>query len=408
MDQVERHVNEPACYIYVRLYIHWNQPAQFTCDCPFIAPSGTSSTKNYVSISTGHRVPFSSRQLSTDFHRRKSDQLRSLPSMSGTTRANYFIASHTDFLSRDDANPPLKTECPVCLGGIEEHVCVKIICIPGCSHLIGLQCLETLLNDNPNCRKTCPFCRTEWLPALFDQYGNLDAQTPSNNVRRRREESDREIRRMREESDAAVGWSQEERENRRFLEQEERNLNVRESSALTGRAARGSYEQRRERAEQVAEMHRLMEDRDPIQEPSREGDQMLEENHETVRNCYLGVYIDPYEILGAQDGAMAGSALFRREPAREDPSLQRCLYPEPTNFAFRPSSGDNGEAGSSRDRQSTASRHHASPSSSPPHRQEPAYWPGHFSSSRSIFDTNDGPVLRSNSLSDLARIDGPA
>lgn len=79
-------------------------------------------------------------------------------------RAARFLAEHTDFLSHGDTSDPPNTECPICLDGIEEHICVKITGIQGCGHLIGLNCLQELLKHNPDDKKECPMCRAEWIP----------------------------------------------------------------------------------------------------------------------------------------------------------------------------------------------------------------------------------------------------
>jgi hypothetical protein len=84
------------------------------------------------------------------------------------SRAQQFIATHTDFLSHADASDPPNTECPVCLDGIEDHICVKIISIRGCTHLIGLDCLEKMLDHQPDDKKECPMCRTVWMPENGD------------------------------------------------------------------------------------------------------------------------------------------------------------------------------------------------------------------------------------------------
>ena len=78
-------------------------------------------------------------------------------------RAAKFMAEHTDFLSHADTSEPPNTECPICLEGIEDHICVKITNIPGCQHLIGMKCLEELLKRNPDEKKECPLCRAQWI-----------------------------------------------------------------------------------------------------------------------------------------------------------------------------------------------------------------------------------------------------
>lgn len=79
------------------------------------------------------------------------------------SRVDTFLANHTDFLAHADTTIPANTECPICLEDVSEHICVKIVGIPGCVHMIGLECLQVLLNNHPNDKKLCPLCRTEWL-----------------------------------------------------------------------------------------------------------------------------------------------------------------------------------------------------------------------------------------------------
>jgi hypothetical protein len=85
---------------------------------------------------------------------------------SGSQRVEEFIDSHTDFLSHADTSDPPNTECPICLEGIEEHICIKITNLRGCEHMIGLQCLQEMLEHRPDDKKECPMCRTTWLPEV--------------------------------------------------------------------------------------------------------------------------------------------------------------------------------------------------------------------------------------------------
>jgi hypothetical protein len=82
---------------------------------------------------------------------------------SSEDHATRFLAEHTDFLSHNDTSDPPNSECPICLEGIEDHICVKITGIEGCNHLIGLSCLQELLKHNPDAEKTCPLCRKTWI-----------------------------------------------------------------------------------------------------------------------------------------------------------------------------------------------------------------------------------------------------
>ncbi|KAH7396164.1 hypothetical protein BKA66DRAFT_546552 [Pyrenochaeta sp. MPI-SDFR-AT-0127] len=86
------------------------------------------------------------------------------PSANESDRAAQFMERHIDFLSHGDTIDPPNTSCPVCLEGIEEHICVQIKDIPGCSHVIGLSCLEEFLKRDPNQKKECPLCRKVWIP----------------------------------------------------------------------------------------------------------------------------------------------------------------------------------------------------------------------------------------------------
>lgn len=94
-----------------------------------------------------------------------NDMLRQRPrwlSQQLEERVTNFIEQHTEFLSHDDPSPLTNTECPICFEGIEEHICMRIIGIEGCTHLIGLECLEALLKSNTINEKECPLCRTAW------------------------------------------------------------------------------------------------------------------------------------------------------------------------------------------------------------------------------------------------------
>jgi hypothetical protein len=84
----------------------------------------------------------------------------------GPQRAEEFMSSHTDFLSHTDTSDPPNTECPICLEGITEHICIKITNVSGCKHMIGLQCLQEMLEHRPDDKKQCPLCRTVWIPGL--------------------------------------------------------------------------------------------------------------------------------------------------------------------------------------------------------------------------------------------------
>jgi hypothetical protein len=87
-----------------------------------------------------------------------------------SSRLDTFMLAHTDFLSHSDTTDPPNTECPVCVEGIEEHICVKIVNIDGCTHLIGLECLKALFEHMPDAEKKCPLCRTQWIPEHIASY----------------------------------------------------------------------------------------------------------------------------------------------------------------------------------------------------------------------------------------------
>jgi hypothetical protein len=82
----------------------------------------------------------------------------------GDSRAAQFMEQHTEFISQRNASNRTNDACPICLEGITEHVCVRIKGIPGCKHIIGLECLQAFLENNPEAKKECPMCRKEWLP----------------------------------------------------------------------------------------------------------------------------------------------------------------------------------------------------------------------------------------------------
>lgn len=102
-----------------------------------------------------------------------------------------FIEQHTDFLQHSDTTNPANTECPICFEDIENHVCVKIVGVPGCNHMIGLECLEAMLKQDPNGKKSCPLCRKEWISdaneepssangGWYDTYNNFAAVRSAN------------------------------------------------------------------------------------------------------------------------------------------------------------------------------------------------------------------------------------
>ncbi|KAH9882518.1 hypothetical protein J1614_000754 [Plenodomus biglobosus] len=79
------------------------------------------------------------------------------------SRAIVFIARCTEPLTAgaEVAN----SECPVCLEPADRHArgCVQIKRGRGCNHMIGRDCLEAMLMDQPDNRKLCPLCRATWM-----------------------------------------------------------------------------------------------------------------------------------------------------------------------------------------------------------------------------------------------------
>lgn len=91
-------------------------------------------------------------------HRSSATSSRPLP-----PRLQAFMDKHIDFLQHSNNSLPANTECPICFEDVKSHVCVKIIGIEGCNHMIGLECLKEMLAQDPDNQKTCPMCRTEWV-----------------------------------------------------------------------------------------------------------------------------------------------------------------------------------------------------------------------------------------------------
>jgi hypothetical protein len=56
-------------------------------------------------------------------------------------------------------------ECAICLEPYGNEPAVLISGVPGCTHILGLSCLNAILNANPTLDKKCPICRTVWIPA---------------------------------------------------------------------------------------------------------------------------------------------------------------------------------------------------------------------------------------------------
>lgn len=99
--------------------------------------------------------------------------LASLPRDNGLSEDNItviaeFLQQHTKPAAEGGANAPPNTECPICLEPPSgSHRCVQIKGIPGCTHMIGRECLYELLIRNSDEKKECPLCRTEFLASNF-------------------------------------------------------------------------------------------------------------------------------------------------------------------------------------------------------------------------------------------------
>ncbi|KAF1937670.1 hypothetical protein EJ02DRAFT_426384 [Clathrospora elynae] len=87
----------------------------------------------------------------------------SLPraALTATDSAATFIHAHTT----PDSNVPLLEECAICLENYSIEVCVRIVGITGCTHRVGLACLEAMLRTHPQEEKKCPLCRAVWISA---------------------------------------------------------------------------------------------------------------------------------------------------------------------------------------------------------------------------------------------------
>ncbi|USP72993.1 hypothetical protein yc1106_00267 [Curvularia clavata] len=91
-----------------------------------------------------------------------------------------FISHFTQPITDDDEHCTPNTECPICLEPpTETHECVRITNIPGCTHLIGRECLEgLLLTQGTQGRRVCPLCRTEWMVEEQQNSGGLGDSPP--------------------------------------------------------------------------------------------------------------------------------------------------------------------------------------------------------------------------------------
>ncbi|OAL45177.1 hypothetical protein IQ07DRAFT_218058 [Pyrenochaeta sp. DS3sAY3a] len=111
---------------------------------------------------SNHGGSSSSRASRTGKRRRSSTtSRRPLP-----PRLQAFMDTHIDYLRTATNFLPANTECPICFENVKSHLCVRITGIEGCNHMIGLDCLKEMLAQDPDNQKTCPMCRTEWIPAV--------------------------------------------------------------------------------------------------------------------------------------------------------------------------------------------------------------------------------------------------
>lgn len=84
-----------------------------------------------------------------------------------------FLQQHTKPAAYGGANAPPNSECPICLEPPSgSHGCVQIKGIPGCSHMIGRECLYELMIRNSDEKKECPLCRAEFLASNFIEQGS--------------------------------------------------------------------------------------------------------------------------------------------------------------------------------------------------------------------------------------------
>jgi len=82
--------------------------------------------------------------------------------------ATFAMRSTTTFITRHtviDPDVSLLEECPICLDDYTGDICLRISGIDGCSHRIGLGCLQEMLGRHPDQEKRCPLCRTIWIAA---------------------------------------------------------------------------------------------------------------------------------------------------------------------------------------------------------------------------------------------------
>jgi len=97
-----------------------------------------------------------------------------------------FINTKIDVLS--PTSTPIMDECAICLEPYTNEAAARITGVPGCTHVIGVKCLEKLLTASPTQEKKCPICRTVWIAApsqprsVSDIRRHLIARTGSHRV----------------------------------------------------------------------------------------------------------------------------------------------------------------------------------------------------------------------------------
>ncbi|KAH7082773.1 hypothetical protein BKA63DRAFT_137824 [Paraphoma chrysanthemicola] len=62
-----------------------------------------------------------------------------------------------------DSTVAVLEECPICLDTYTSECCVRVTGVPGCTHRIGINCLERLLRNKSGDEKKCPMCRSVWI-----------------------------------------------------------------------------------------------------------------------------------------------------------------------------------------------------------------------------------------------------
>jgi len=77
-----------------------------------------------------------------------------------------FLRLHTEPLTAANITQITNSKCPICLGDVETHECVRIKDVPNCEHMYGNLCLKKMLGAEAYDRKICPLCKTEFLDKI--------------------------------------------------------------------------------------------------------------------------------------------------------------------------------------------------------------------------------------------------